>query len=96
VKNIKPLALNAIKIALDEAPTPDLMQRFQGIVLLGIFLKHTPFQRDLDLTKEELFKNVEKAVNKYWGGKGAGVAEANMNAIRRGYNEVMEVHRRGG
>ncbi len=93
LKNIKPLALNAVKIALDEAPTPDLIQRFQGIVLLGIFLKHTPFQKDLDLTEEQLFKNVEKAVNKYWGGKGAGVVEANMNAIRRGFDEVLEVTR---
>lgn len=93
VRNIKPLALDAVKIALDEAPTPDLIQRFQGIVLLGIFLKHTPFQQDLDLSEEELFETVEKAVDKYWGQKGAGVVEANMRAIRRGYNEVLEVDR---
>ncbi len=92
-KSVKLLALNAVKIALEEAPTPDLIQRFQGIVLLGIFLKHTPFQKDLDLTEAELFENVEKAVGKYWGRKGAEVVEANMNAIRRGYNEVFEVPR---
>ena len=91
--NVKPLALNAVKIALEEAPTPDLIQRFQGIVLLGIFLKHTPFQKDLDLTEEELFENVEKAVGKYWGKKGADVVEANLSAIHRGYNEVFEVPR---
>lgn len=91
--NVKPLALNAVKIALEEAPTPDLIQRFQGIVLLGIFLKHTPFQKELNLTEEELFENVEKAVGKYWGRKGADVVAANINAIRRGYDEVFEVPR---
>ncbi|MDE2999053.1 MAG: 2-oxoacid:acceptor oxidoreductase family protein [Gemmatimonadota bacterium] len=92
-RNIKPLALDAVKIALEEAPSPDLMQRFQGIVLLGIFLKHTPFQKDLNLTEDELFVNVENAVNKYWGSKGKGVVDANMNAIMRGYREVFEVPR---
>ena len=92
-KNIKPLALNAVKIALEQAPTPDLIQRFQGIVLLGIFLKHTPFQKELDLTEDELFENVEQAVSKYWGRKGTGIVEANMAAIRRGYNEVLEIPR---
>lgn len=90
-KGIKALALNAVKIAREEASSPDLEQRFQGIVLLGIFLRHTPFQKDLNLTEEELFENVEKAVGKYWGKKGAGVVEANMNAIRRGYREVIEI-----
>ncbi len=92
-RRIKPLALNAVKIALEEAPSPDLMQRFQGIVLLGIFLRHTPFQKELNLTENELFVNVENAVNKYWGKKGEGVVEANMNAIMRGYREVFEVPR---
>ncbi len=69
------------------------MQRFQGIVLLGIFLRHTPFQKELNLTENGLFVNVENAVNKYWGKKGEGVVEANMNAIMRGYREVFEVPR---
>jgi pyruvate-ferredoxin/flavodoxin oxidoreductase len=92
-RNIKTLALNAVKIALEEAPTPDLIQRFQGIVLLGIFLKHTPFQKDLNLTEEELFNTVEQAVGKYWGRKGADVVSANMKAIHRGYSEVLEIPR---
>ena len=92
-QNITPLALNAVKIALELAPTPDLIQRFQGIVLLGIFLKHTPFQKELGLTDDELFESVEEAVNKYWGKKGAGIVEANMKAIHRGFNEVFEIPR---
>lgn len=92
-RNIKPLALNAVRIAREEAPTPDLEQRFQGIVLLGIFLRHTPFQSDLDLSDQELFVKVEEAVRKYWGRKGEDVVDANLKAIRRGYDEVFEVPR---
>ena len=90
-RNIKPLALNAVRIAREEAPSPDLEQRFQGIVLLGIFLRHTPFQKDLDLSDDELFVKVEEAVRKYWGGKGEDVVISNLTAIRRGYDEVFEV-----
>ncbi|MBS11256.1 MAG: pyruvate ferredoxin oxidoreductase [Gemmatimonadetes bacterium] len=91
--NIKPLALNAVRIAREEAPTPDLEQRFQGIVLLGIFLRHTPFQSDLDLSDDELFVKVEEAVRKYWGRKGEDVVESNLKAIRRGFDEVFEISR---
>ena len=92
-RDIKVLALNAVRIAREEAPTPDLEQRFQGIVLLGIFLRHTPFQQELDLNDEELFVKVEEAVRKYWGRKGDDVVESNLKAIRRGYDEVFEVPR---
>ena len=86
-------AFNAVRIAREEAPTPDLEQRFQGIVLLGIFLRHTPFQSDLDLSDDELFVKVEEAVRKYWGRKGEDVVESNLKAIRRGFDEVFEISR---
>jgi pyruvate-ferredoxin/flavodoxin oxidoreductase len=92
-RDIKVLALNAVRIAREEAPIPDLEQRFQGIVLLGIFLRHTPFQADLDLSDEALFVKVEEAVRKYWGKKGDDVVESNLKAIRRGYDEVFEIDR---
>ena len=61
--------------------------------MLGIFLRHTPFQRDLDLSDDELFVKVEEAVRKYWGSKGEDVVESNLKTIRRGYDEVFEVPR---
>jgi pyruvate-ferredoxin/flavodoxin oxidoreductase len=91
VRNVKVLALNAVRIAREEAPSPDLEQRFQGIVLLGIFLRHTPFQADLGLSDKELFAKVEEAVRKYWGSKGDDVVESNLIAIRRGFDEVFEI-----
>ena len=59
--------------------------------LLGIFLRHTPFQADLGLSEKELFVKVEEAVRKYWGRKGDDVVGSNLKAIRRGFDEVFEI-----
>ena len=45
----------------------------QGIVLLGIFLKVTPFARDANLTDEDVMERSEKALYKYFGKRGAAV-----------------------
>jgi pyruvate-ferredoxin/flavodoxin oxidoreductase len=88
-KNIRVMALDAAKIAREVAPSPDLEVRMQGIVLLGIFLKATPFTADAGLSDEEVMAGVEKAVRKYFGRRGEDVVQANMAAIRRGYAEVF-------
>lgn len=90
-KNIKVYYLDTVKIAREVAPTPDLEQRMQGIVLLGIFLKVTPFREQYGLNEEELFKGVEKSIRKYFGKRGEKVVQANLEAVKRGYYEVMEV-----
>ena len=90
-KNIRVMALDAAKIAREQAPTADLEVRMQGIVLLGIFLKATPFARATGLSTDELMAGVEKAVRKYFGKRGEAVVQANLTAIRRGYNEVFEL-----
>ncbi len=88
-KNIRVMALNAAKIAREEAPTPDLEVRMQGVVLLGIFLKATPFATDAGLSDDEVMEGVEKAVRKYFGKRGEAVVQANLRAIQRGYQEVF-------
>jgi pyruvate-ferredoxin/flavodoxin oxidoreductase len=90
-KNIRVMALDAAKIAREEAPTADLEVRMQGIVLLGIFLKVTPFAAEAGLSVDDLMGGVEKAVRKYFGKRGEKVVQANLTAIRRGYSEVFEL-----
>ncbi|CUS97202.1 Pyruvate:ferredoxin oxidoreductase, gamma subunit, partial [Candidatus Kryptobacter tengchongensis] len=92
-KKIKVYYLDTVKIAREVAPTPDLEQRMQGIVLLGIFLKVTPFREEYGLSEEDLFKGVEKSIRKYFGKRGEKVVQANLEAVKRGYYEVMEVPR---
>ena len=90
-KNIRVLALDAAKIALEEAPKADLEVRMQGIVLLGIFLKATPFDEEAGLSYDEVMTGVKKAVRKYFGNREEAVVKANLRAIGRGYNEVFEL-----
>lgn len=88
-KKIRVMALNAAKIAREEAPVPDLEVRMQGVVLLGIFLRATPFAADAGLSDDEVMEGVEKAVRKYFGKRGEAVVQANLRAIQRGYTEVF-------
>lgn len=59
--------------------------------MLGIFLKVTPFREEYGLSEEELFKGVGKSIRKYFGKRGEKVVQANLEAVKRGYYEVMEV-----
>ena len=69
-----------------------LVQHFQGIVLLGVFLKITPFQKDAGL-EEELFGRVESPLRYYFGKRGDQVIQDNLHAVRKGFDEVFEVPR---
>ena len=85
------LALDTVRIARDVSTSPDLMQRMQGIVLLGVFLRATPFLAEASISDAELFARIEKAVRKYFGRRGENVVRDNLEAIRRGYTEAIEL-----
>ncbi len=90
-RRIRVYALDAAQIAREEAPIPDLEVRMQGIVLLGIFLRVTPFAQEAGLTGEEVLARSEKALRKYFGKRGEAVVQANMRCVRRGYQEVFQI-----
>ena len=70
---------------------PSLIQRFQGVVLLGVFLRVTPFQKNAGMSEEALFEHVRKPLEKYFGKRGEKVVENNLEAVKRGYQRVMSV-----
>jgi len=70
-----------------------LVQRFQGIVLLGVFLRVTPFKDEAGFSAEDLFKRVETPLRYYFGKKGDLVIQENLEAVRKGYEQVLEVDR---
>ncbi len=80
-----------VKIAREVASEPDLQMRMQGIVLLGAFLKLTPYARESHMSDEEVYAGVEKALRKYFGKRGERVIQDNMTCIKRGYNEMREI-----
>ncbi|MFQ6612655.1 MAG: 2-oxoacid:acceptor oxidoreductase family protein [Fidelibacterota bacterium] len=89
--DIRIFALDTVKIAKEVSSRADLIQRMQGIVLLGIFLKTTPFVGKSGITDEQLMEGVERSLRKYFGKRGEQVVQDNLNAVRRGYTEVFEV-----
>ena len=90
-KKIRIFAADAAKIAREEAPIADLSVRMQGIVLLGIFLKVTPFAEEAGMTYSEVHERAEKALRKYFGKRGEAVVQANLRAVNRGFESVFEV-----
>ena len=89
--HIRVLALDGVKIAGEVATHPELAQRMQGIVLLGVFLRVAPFIQQRGLGMEELYAAVEKSLRKFFGKRGEQVVQDNLNAAKRGYEEVFEV-----
>jgi pyruvate-ferredoxin/flavodoxin oxidoreductase len=92
-RDIRVLALDTLQIAREVAGRPELRQRMQGIVLLGVFLRVTPFREQRGLDEDAVFSAVERSLRKVFGKRGEQVIRDNMTAVRRGYEEVIEVPR---
>ncbi len=90
-RKLRLYAVDALNIARECSSRADLQIRMQGIVLLGAFLRLTPFQEKAGFSKEQLFDSLEKVIRKYFGKRGEQVVADNLAAARRGYEEVREV-----
>jgi len=82
-----------VKIAREVASIADLQMRMQGIVLLGAFLRLTPYAKESNMTDEQVHAGVEKAIRKYFGKRGEQVVQDNLKAVSRGFREVIEIPR---
>ncbi len=91
--NIQVLALDAVKIAEEVASRPELAQRMQGIVLLGVFLRVFPLIKQRGMSDEEIYASVEKSMQKFFGKRGEQVIQDNLRAVRRGNKEVFAIPR---
>ncbi len=92
--HIRFFGVDTVRIARASCKSDDsLIQRFQGVVLLGVFLRVTPFQKEAGMSDDDLFAKVEAPLKKYFGKKGDAVVRDNLNAVRKGFDEVFEVPR---
>jgi len=73
------------------ATDPDLQQRMQGVALVGIFIKVTPFAGESGMGQDQVLGAVEKYIRKYFGKRGEHVVQENLQCVRRGLLDVMEV-----
>src|SRR5204862_5088721 len=90
---IRVFFIDMVKIARSVASEADLEMRMQGIVLLGAFLKLTPYSTDSGMTDDAVYAGVEKALRKYFGKRGDQVVQENLNCVKRGYKEMQEIPR---
>jgi pyruvate-ferredoxin/flavodoxin oxidoreductase len=89
--HIRVLALDAVKVAHEVTSHPELAQRMQGIVLLGVFLRVAPFVQERGLSAMEVDAAVEKSLHKFFGKRGEKVVQENLAAVRRGRSEAFEI-----
>ncbi len=90
-KKIRLLYLDTVRISRESTDVPDLQQRMQGIVLLGIFLKVAPFAAAHGLSHDDLMAGVERSLRKYFSKRGERVIQDNLTAVRRGFDDLMEI-----
>ncbi len=90
-KNLRVYFTDMVSIARRVASVADLEMRMQGIVLLGAFLKLTPFTQASGMSDEGVYAGVEKALRKYFGKRGEQVVQDNLTCVKRGYSEMQEI-----
>jgi pyruvate-ferredoxin/flavodoxin oxidoreductase len=90
-KKLRLYYCDMVKIAREVASVADLQMRMQGIVLLGAFLRLTPYARQSEMSDDQVYEGVEKALHKYFGKRGDRVVQDNLTCVKRGYSEMKEV-----
>ncbi len=90
-KKVRLFAIDAFKIAREEATDSDLQLRMQGIAFQGSFFKVSPVMKDAKLTEPQLLKAIREQIEYKFGSKGARVVEDNMRVVKRGFDNVFEV-----
>ncbi len=88
---IRFFALDAFKIARDEASDAELQFRMQGIAFQGAFFAASNVMQAANLSDQKLFEAIELQLKHKFGGKGARVVEDNMRVVRRGFLECKEI-----
>lgn len=90
-KKLRVYFCDMVKIAREIASEADLQMRMQGIVLLGAFLKLTPYSKQANMNEDEVYMGVEKALRKYFGKRGDQVVQDNLNCVKRGFGDMKEI-----
>ncbi|MBI4539944.1 MAG: 2-oxoacid:acceptor oxidoreductase family protein [Gemmatimonadetes bacterium] len=90
-RGLKVFALDAFRIASDEATDPELRYRMQGAAFMGAFFRVSPLMEREGLDETRLFEGIRAQLNKKFGHLGERVVADNLRVIRRGFDEVRAV-----
>jgi pyruvate-ferredoxin/flavodoxin oxidoreductase len=91
VRQITLAALDTAALARRHAPRPDLQLRMQGIALVGVFLRLTPFAATAGYARQELLEAIRPQLERFFGKRGGAVVDANLALIAEAYDGVVDV-----
>ncbi|MFA5627264.1 MAG: 2-oxoacid:acceptor oxidoreductase family protein [Thiohalomonadaceae bacterium] len=89
---IRVFYIDGFKIAREEATNPELQLRMQGNAFQGAFFAASPLMEMANLDESKLFKTIEDQLMAKFGAKGKRVVEDNIRVVRRGFDEIHEIH----
>ncbi|HET9681531.1 MAG TPA: 2-oxoacid:acceptor oxidoreductase family protein, partial [Candidatus Limnocylindrales bacterium] len=90
-RHIRVTALDTAGLALRHAPRPDLQVRMQGVALVGVFLRVSPFAARAGLGRDELLAAVRERLGRFFGKRGGSVIDANLAVIAEAYDSLIDV-----
>jgi pyruvate-ferredoxin/flavodoxin oxidoreductase len=90
-RQIRVTALDTAGLALRHAPRPDLQVRMQGVALVGVFLRVSPFAQRAGLDRDQLLEAVRERLGRFFGKRGGSVVDANLAVIAEAYDSLIDV-----
>jgi pyruvate-ferredoxin/flavodoxin oxidoreductase len=90
-RRIRVTALDTAALAAEHAPRPDLLIRMQGVALVGVFLRVSPFAAHARLGRDALMAAVRDRLGRFFGKRGGSVVDANLAVIEAAYDRLIDV-----
>ena len=90
-RRIRVTALDTAALAAAHAPRPDLLIRMQGVALVGVFLRVSPFAARAGLDRDALMAAVRDRLGRFFGKRGGAVVDANLAVIEAAYDGLIDV-----
>ena len=90
-RRIRVTALDTAALARRHAPRPELELRMQGVALVGVFLRVAPFAAQAGLDRERLLEAVGARLGRFFGKRGGGVVQANLQVISEAWDGLIDV-----
>jgi pyruvate-ferredoxin/flavodoxin oxidoreductase len=90
-RGIRLIALDTAAMARRRAPRPDLVLRMQGVALVGVFLRVSPFAAAAGYGRDRLLSEVRTRLGRFYGKRGTAVIDANLELIAEAYDTAIDV-----
>ena len=90
-RRIRVTALDTAALARARSPRPDLVLRMQGIALVGVFLRVSPFASAAGIDRAALLAAVGERLGRFFGKRGRAVIDANLELVAAAYDGLIDV-----